>query len=57
MSSMNLSKDNISRVLIIGGGCAGEMVIHELERNPQLNKKAIAIIDDDLSKIGKKLII
>lgn len=55
MSSMNLSKDNISRVLVIGGGCAGEMVIHELERNPQLNKKAIAIIDDDLSKIGKKI--
>jgi len=52
----NFNRDDyISRVLVIGGGCAGEMVIHELEKNPQLDKKAVAIIDDDCSKIGKKI--
>ena len=45
----------ISKVLVIGAGCAGEMVVNELDKNPQLNKKAVAIIDDDNTKIGNKL--
>lgn len=48
-------KEDISRVLIIGGGCAGEMVINELFKNPQLKKVAVAIIDDDVNKLGKKI--
>lgn len=52
----NFNNDEyISRVLIIGAGCAGEMVIHELEKNPQLKKKAVAIIDDNIKKIGDKV--
>lgn len=46
---------DISRVLIIGAGCAGEMVVKELEKNPQLNKRAVAIIDDDITKIGDQV--
>ena len=46
---------DISKVLVIGAGCAGEMVVNELDKNPQLNKKAVAIIDDDNTKIGNKL--
>lgn len=46
---------DISRVLIIGAGCAGEMVVKELEKNPQLNKKAVAIIDDDITRVGDKI--
>ena len=46
---------DISKVLIIGAGCAGEIVVKELEKNPQLNKKAVAIIDDDITKMGKKI--
>ncbi|MGL4913087.1 MAG: polysaccharide biosynthesis protein, partial [Romboutsia sp.] len=52
----NFKKDEyISRVLIIGAGCAGEMVVHELDKNPQLKKKAVAIIDDNINKIGGKI--
>ena len=53
MKNIKLATKNtdISRVLIIGAGCAGEMVVKELEKNPQLNKKAVAIIDDDITRI------
>lgn len=57
MKNIKLATKNIdiSRVLIIGAGCAGEMVVKELEKNPQLNKKAIAVIDDDITKIGNQI--
>ncbi|MDR0880547.1 MAG: polysaccharide biosynthesis protein [Clostridioides sp.] len=44
---------DISKVLIIGAGDAGEMVIHELKRNPALGKTTVAIVDDDLNKVGR----
>ena len=31
------------------------MVVKELEKNPQLNKKAVAIIDDDITRVGDKI--
>ena len=57
MKNIKLATKNtdISRVLIIGAGCAGEMVVKELEKNPQLNKKAVAIIDDDITRIGDQV--
>ena len=57
MKNIKLATKNtdISRVLIIGAGCAGEMVVKELEKNPQLNKKAVAIIDDDITRIGDQI--
>lgn len=57
MKNIKLATKNtdISRVLIIGAGCAGEMVVKELEKNPQLNKKAVAIIDDDIKRTGEKV--
>ena len=44
---------SVNRVLIIGGGCGGSMVISELYANPQLNKVPVAVIDDDKNKIGR----
>lgn len=57
MKNIKLATKNtdISRVLIIGAGCAGEMVVKELEKNPQLNKKAVAIVDDDITRIGDQV--
>ena len=49
------TNEGIDRVLIIGAGCASEMVIQELKRNPKLAKKAVAIIDDDKNKIGRRI--
>jgi FlaA1/EpsC-like NDP-sugar epimerase len=50
----NLSK-TASRVLVIGGGSAGAMVVKELFANPQLNKLPVGIIDDDVSKVGRSI--
>ena len=44
-----------TRVLIIGGGSGGEMVVNELKENPQLGKVPIGIIDDDVNKIGRSI--
>ena len=44
-----------TKVLIIGGGSSGEMVVNELKENPQLGKVPIGIIDDDANKIGRSI--
>ncbi|MGL5693391.1 MAG: polysaccharide biosynthesis protein [Peptostreptococcaceae bacterium] len=49
------SKESVSKVLIIGAGQAGEMVIGEIKRNPQINKEVVGIIDDDTNKIGRRI--
>lgn len=43
------------RVLIIGGGDAGAIIIKELKAHSELKSKPVAIIDDDLDKIGRKI--
>jgi FlaA1/EpsC-like NDP-sugar epimerase len=46
---------NYKRVLIIGGGDAGAIIIRELKHHPELKYSPIAIIDDDEYKQGKKI--
>ena len=48
-------KDRASKVLIVGAGSAGDMVIQELKNNPQLLKKPVGIIDDDINKMGRRI--
>ncbi len=48
------SKD-YKRVMIIGAGEAGAMVVKELNAHPELGLKPIVLIDDDPAKIGKRL--
>jgi len=45
----------IKRVLIIGGGDAGAMIIRELKNHSNLRSKPVAIIDDDLLKEGTSI--
>ena len=40
------------RVMIIGAGAAGRMLIREIARTEKINSKAVCIIDDDPSKVG-----
>lgn len=47
------SNKSMSRVLIIGGGSAGEIVINEIKQNPQINKSVVGIVDDDKNKLGR----
>ncbi|OPJ55321.1 UDP-N-acetyl-alpha-D-glucosamine C6 dehydratase [Alkalithermobacter paradoxus] len=49
------SLKNGSRVLIIGGGVAGALVIKELFNNPQIKKFPVGIIDDDNTKLGRAI--
>jgi FlaA1/EpsC-like NDP-sugar epimerase len=46
---------NSKKVLIIGGGDAGAIIVKELKLHPGLKSVPVAIIDDDRSKVGKKL--
>jgi len=43
------------RVLIIGAGEAGSVLVNEYKMHPELRNVPVAIIDDDDMKIGKKL--
>ena len=53
---MNIDKyENHKKVLIIGAGSAGRLIIKELYENPQLQKKPIGIIDDNTNKLNKKI--
>ena len=47
--------NNNKRVLVVGAGSAGQMIINELKENPQLNKVPVGIIDDDINKIGRRI--
>jgi FlaA1/EpsC-like NDP-sugar epimerase len=47
--------DGQKRVLIAGAGAAGEMVVKEINANPQLGLLPVGFVDDDRSKLGLKL--
>ncbi|KXZ40581.1 NDP-sugar epimerase, includes UDP-GlcNAc-inverting 4,6-dehydratase FlaA1 and capsular polysaccharide biosynthesis protein EpsC [Alkalithermobacter thermoalcaliphilus JW-YL-7 = DSM 7308] len=42
-----------TKVLVIGAGVAGTLVIKELFNNPQIKKIPVGIIDDDKEKLGR----
>lgn len=46
-------KDTSSKVLIIGAGDAGAMLIKEVKKHNILNYDIVGLVDDDLSKIGQ----
>jgi len=43
------------RVLIIGAGDAGRMIVREMQANPQLGLEPVGFIDDDPTKQGVKI--
>jgi len=43
------------RIMLVGGGEAGALIIKELKLHPELNGKPVAIIDDDRNKTGRKI--
>ncbi|MBN2285901.1 MAG: polysaccharide biosynthesis protein [Tissierellales bacterium] len=46
-------KTDKKRIMIIGAGDAGAMIIKELRNHTNLHSEAVAIIDDDIYKKGK----
>jgi FlaA1/EpsC-like NDP-sugar epimerase len=55
--SNNLVVPNLvnKRVLIIGAGDAGALVVRELQKNPDLNLTAVGFLDDNKSKLGQQI--
>jgi FlaA1/EpsC-like NDP-sugar epimerase len=43
----------VKRVLVVGAGDAGAMVVREVRRNPQLGMETVAFLDDERAKRGK----
>ena len=41
------------RVLVVGAGEAGTLVVREMQKNPQLNMHSVGFLDDDPAKLGK----
>ncbi|HSV85127.1 MAG TPA: nucleoside-diphosphate sugar epimerase/dehydratase [Levilinea sp.] len=49
-STLTAAPAQSRRVLIIGAGDAGALVVRELQKNPQLNMLPVGFLDDDPSK-------
>lgn len=47
--------ENARRVIVIGAGTSGGMIVRELTDNPQLGMLPVAILDDDPAKRGQRL--
>lgn len=43
------------KVLVVGAGRAGNMILRELFENPELKKVPVGVVDDDRNKIGKQV--
>ena len=43
------------QVLVVGAGDAGQLVVRELHKNPQLNLSPVAFLDDDPEKQGVRI--
>lgn len=43
------------RVMIVGAGSAGSMLLREFNNSTQLNSKVVCLIDDNLEKVGRLL--
>ncbi|WP_212903481.1 polysaccharide biosynthesis protein [Clostridium polyendosporum] len=51
----SLDKRNFQRVLIVGAGSIGNMVINEMRKHPEMKYNPVAIIDDNLEKVGTSI--
>ncbi|UCD98528.1 MAG: polysaccharide biosynthesis protein [Chloroflexota bacterium] len=43
------------RILIVGAGDAGALVVREMQKNPQLNLMPMCFVDDDESKLKQRI--
>lgn len=55
IASIKPNAQKAKRVLLIGAGDAGAMVIREMQKNPQLNLNPIGFLDDDPTKLKQQI--
>lgn len=48
----NITKIGFKRVMIIGAGSAGNMIVNEIKRRPEMKMEPVALIDDSKYKQG-----
>ncbi|MDZ4992159.1 NAD-dependent epimerase/dehydratase family protein [Clostridium perfringens] len=51
----NNNKDDLERVLIIGAGSCGQLIIEEIRKQSPIKQKVVGFVDDNPSKIGTYL--
>jgi FlaA1/EpsC-like NDP-sugar epimerase len=49
------TQERAKRILIVGAGDAGALVVREMQKNPQLNLHPVCFVDDDQSKQKQRL--
>lgn len=54
-SQQRRHSDRPQRVLIVGAGEAGRMIVRELQHNPQLGLEVAGLVDDDAAKQGMRI--
>ena len=54
-SQREAAGEPLSRVMVIGAGSAGEFILHDIARTPELHDKVCCIIDDNHNKWGRFL--
>ncbi len=51
----NGSDGHQKRVLVVGAGEAGTLVVREMQKNPQLGMTVVGFLDDEPAKVGKRM--
>jgi FlaA1/EpsC-like NDP-sugar epimerase len=51
----NMHAGRVRRVLIVGAGDAGALVVRELQKNPQLNLVPVGFLDDNTTKLKQEI--
>lgn len=49
------AEGGVKKVLIAGAGSAGTLVVRELQRNPQLRMLPVGFVDDERTKLGRRV--
>ena len=55
LSGLHMRDDDKERIMIIGAGAAGQMLLRDLARAKETNSRAVCLIDDDTNKQGRYL--
>ncbi|HKW01826.1 MAG TPA: nucleoside-diphosphate sugar epimerase/dehydratase [Vicinamibacterales bacterium] len=45
----------VKKILVAGAGSAGTLVVRELQRNPQLRMLPVGFVDDEVTKLGRRV--
>jgi FlaA1/EpsC-like NDP-sugar epimerase len=54
LRTSTVQEDDLRRVLVVGAGSAGQMIVREMRQNPSLGISVVGYIDDDLDKQAQR---